>query len=110
MAGKSSLRLRNHYNRTLSDEEAENVPVCHFMKDGVLMRKYGPPEIRATDEWKVYRQIVAYNKYRSYISGPILLHYQAILLHYQLVVTLLVNLELHYRLMLHYWALLHYRA
>ncbi len=44
------------------------------------------------------------------LSGPILLHYQAILLHYQLVVTLLVNLELHYLLMLHDWALLHYRA
>ncbi len=37
------------------------------------------------------------------LSGPILLHYQ-------LVVTLLVNLELRYWLMLHYWALLHYRA
>ncbi len=29
-------------------------------------------------------------------------YYRAILLHYQLVVTLSVNLELHYRLMLHY--------
>ena len=30
--------------------------------------------------------------------------------HYQLVATLLVNLELHYRLMLRYWTLLHYRV
>ena len=44
------------------------------------------------------------------LSGPILLHYHAILLHYQLVVTLSVNLELQYQLMLHYTALLHYRA
>ncbi len=44
------------------------------------------------------------------LSGPILLHYRAILLHYQLVVTLSVNLELQYRLMLHYMALLLYRA
>ncbi len=44
------------------------------------------------------------------LSGPISLHYHAILLHYQSVVTLSVNLELHYRLMLHYGALLHYRA
>ena len=44
------------------------------------------------------------------ISEPILLHYRAILLHNQLVVTLSVHLELHYRLMLHYRALLHYRA
>ncbi len=32
--------------------------------------------------------------------GSILLHYRAILLHYQLVVTLSVNLKLHYRLMI----------
>ena len=44
------------------------------------------------------------------LSEPILLHYRAILLHYQLVITLLLNLELHYRLMLQYRALLHYRA
>ena len=44
------------------------------------------------------------------LPGPILLHYRAILLHYRLVITLSVNLELNYRLMLHYWALLHYRA
>ncbi len=44
------------------------------------------------------------------LSGPILLHYWAIVLHYQFVITLLVNLELHYLLMLHYRALLHYRT
>ncbi len=45
------------------------------------------------------------------LSGPILLHYQASLLHYKLDVTLSVNLELHYRLHVTlYRALLHYRA
>ena len=39
------------------------------------------------------------------LSGLILLHYQAIWLHYKLVVTLSVNLELHDRLLLHYRAL-----
>ncbi len=39
---------------------------------------------------------------------PILLYYRAILLHYQLAVTLSVNLKLHYRLILHYWALLQF--
>ncbi len=49
-------------------------------------------------------------KFCSYNIGPILLHYRVIWLHYRLVVTLSVYLELHYRLMLHYMALLHYRA
>ncbi len=44
------------------------------------------------------------------LSGPNLIHYREILLHCHIVVTLSVNLELHYRLMLHYRFLLHYRA
>ena len=48
--------------------------------------------------------------FRVKLSGPILLHYQAALLHYQFVVTLWVNWEFRYWLMLHYCALLHYRA
>ena len=46
-------------------------------------------------------------KFRIYIIGAYSITLPG---DYQLVVTLSVNLELHYQLTLHYWALLHYRA
>ena len=66
-AQKSDTDLVELCNKALSVEEADKVPVCYFVKDGVLMRKYRPPNIPATDEWKVYRQIVVPTKYRSEI-------------------------------------------
>ncbi len=41
--------------------------MCYFVNDGVLMRKYRPPEIPVTDEWRAYRQIVVPTNYRSEI-------------------------------------------
>ncbi len=74
MAGKSSLRLRKSdtylielYHKALSVEERDKVPVCYFVKDGVLVRMYRSPYIPVTDEWKVYRQIFVPTKYRSQI-------------------------------------------
>ncbi len=58
------------YDKALSDEEAGKVPVCYFVQDDVLMRKYRkfiPPEIPVGDEWRVLRQIVVPSKYRSEI-------------------------------------------
>ncbi len=64
-AQKSDTDLVQLCNKALSVEAADKVPVCYFVKDGVLMRKYRPPNIPATDEWKVYRQIVVLTKYKS---------------------------------------------
>ena len=66
-AQKSDTDLVELCNKALSVEEADKVPVCYFVKDGVLMRKYRPPNIPATDEWKVYRQIVVLKKYKAEI-------------------------------------------
>ncbi len=66
-AQQSHSDLIELYNKALLVDEADKVPVCYFVKDVVLMRKYRPPEIPATDEWKVYRQIVVPSKYRSEI-------------------------------------------
>ncbi len=57
-AQKSDKDLIELYNNALSVEEADKVPVCYVVKDGVLMKKYRPAEIPVTDEWTVYRQIV----------------------------------------------------
>ena len=37
------------------------------LDEEVQMRKYTPPNIPATDEWRVYRQIVVPTKYKSEI-------------------------------------------
>ncbi len=55
------------YNKAFSVEKQDKVPVCYFVKDGVLMRTYRPPDIPVTDEWQLYRQIVVSTKYRSEI-------------------------------------------
>ena len=66
-AQKSDTDLVDLCNKALTVEDADKVPVCYFAKYVVLMRKYRPPNIPATDEWKVYRQIVVPSKYRSEI-------------------------------------------
>ncbi len=64
---KSDTDLIELYNKALSVEEADKVPVCYFESDCVLMRKYRPPDTLATDEWKVYRENIVPSKYRSEI-------------------------------------------
>ncbi len=63
-AQKSDTGLINLYDKALSVEEADKVPVCYFVQDGVLVRKYRAPEIPASDEFKVLKQIMAPTKYR----------------------------------------------
>ncbi len=41
--------------------------MCYFVKDGVVMGEYRPPDIPARDEGRVCRQIVVPSKYRSEI-------------------------------------------
>ena len=37
----------------VDEEEATTMPGCYFRKNGVLMRKWRPPEVPASHEWKV---------------------------------------------------------
>ena len=60
----SSLR-----KEALSESEIKEVPVGYFLKDGILMRKYRPPEVPATEEWSVIQQVVVPKPYRSEIMA-----------------------------------------
>ena len=42
----------------LSSDEAEKVSVCYFKRNGVLMRKWRPPDALLDENWKVVHQIV----------------------------------------------------
>ena len=37
----------------VDEHEATMVPGCYFQKNGILMRKWRPPEVLAPHEWKV---------------------------------------------------------
>ena len=46
------------FERALDEKEISQVPVCYYVKNGILMRKWRPPDVSAEDEWTVNHQIV----------------------------------------------------
>ena len=55
------------FDRALDENEMSQVPVCYFVKNDILMRKWRPPDVSADDEWTVNHQIVAPRAYRPEI-------------------------------------------
>ena len=51
-------------NNCLTEEESYELPVCYFLKDGVLMRKWRPSTTPVDDEWENVYQIVMPKQYR----------------------------------------------
>jgi hypothetical protein len=51
--------------RAVSLEETEQVPVCFYTKNGVLMRKYRPPSEPANEQWQVIHQIIVPKIYQN---------------------------------------------
>ena len=53
--------------RALPEDEILQVPMCYYIKNGILMRKWRPYDVSADDEWAVYHQIVVPKSYRHEI-------------------------------------------
>ena len=53
--------------RALDEKEIDQVPVCFYVKNGILMRKWRPPDVSAEDECTVNHQIVVPRVYRPEI-------------------------------------------
>ena len=53
--------------RALTENEISEVPMCYYIKNGILMRKWRPFDVPADDEWAVYHQIVVPKSYRHEI-------------------------------------------
>ena len=53
--------------RALPEDEISQVPMCFYVKNGILMRKWRPYDVPADDEWAVYHQIVVPKSYRHEI-------------------------------------------
>ena len=49
----------------LCEHEADKVPVCSYIKNGILMKKWRPPTTSPKDEWQVSHQIVVPKLYRD---------------------------------------------
>ena len=55
------------FDRALDENEMSQVPVCYYVKNDILMRKWRPPDVSADDEWTVNHQIVVPRAYRPEI-------------------------------------------
>ena len=53
--------------RDLPEDEISQVPMCYYIKNRILMRKWRPSDVSADDEWAVYHQIVVPKSYRHEI-------------------------------------------
>ncbi|KAJ8040053.1 hypothetical protein HOLleu_14244 [Holothuria leucospilota] len=51
----------------LTEDESEDVPVCFYFKNKILMRKWRPPDAALDEEWRIYHQIVVPRTYRREI-------------------------------------------
>ena len=46
------------FHKAVSETDLAQDPICFYIKNGILMRKWRSPEVRADDEWAVNHQIV----------------------------------------------------
>ena len=53
------------FKLVLSPVELDKVPVGYFVRNGVLMRRWRPPNIPASEEWSVVHLIVVPKVYQS---------------------------------------------
>ena len=55
--------------RSLPPHEFDKVPVCLYKEDDILMRKWRPPDVAASDDWSVLHQIVVPTIYRREVMS-----------------------------------------
>ncbi|KAJ8025620.1 hypothetical protein HOLleu_33227 [Holothuria leucospilota] len=51
----------------LTEDESKDVPVCFYLKNNILMRKWRPPDALLDEEWRIYHQIMVPRTYRREI-------------------------------------------
>ena len=53
------------FQNMVSEDEISSVPCCYYKKNGVLMRKWRPPDVPSDAEWAVKHQVVLPKSYRN---------------------------------------------
>ena len=56
--------LQKLREQAISEVEASKVPGCYYLKNDVLMRKWRPRKVSASNEWRVVHQVVIPPLYR----------------------------------------------
>ena len=59
--------LSSLFERTVDEKDVPSEQVCFYLKNGILMRKWRPPDASIDDEWLVKHQIVVPTTYRTEI-------------------------------------------
>ena len=54
----SDPEISPFFDRALDENAMSQVPVCYYVKNDILRRKWLPPHVSADDEWTVNHQIV----------------------------------------------------
>ena len=52
------------FQKAVTPEEAALEPICFYLKNGVLMRKFRPPQMPPDEDWPEQHQIVVPTSYR----------------------------------------------
>ena len=58
---KKDSTLSSLFQNMVSEDEISSVPCCYYQKNGVLMRKWRPPDVPSDAEWAVKHQVVLPN-------------------------------------------------
>ena len=69
---KSDSELSPLLQEALCESKAAKVPICYYMKSGILMHKWRPPTVAADEEWQVSHKIVVPNCYHADILSLVL--------------------------------------
>ena len=55
---QKELEILSLFQKAVSEVDLAQDPICFYIKDGILMRKWRSPEVPADDEWAVNYLIV----------------------------------------------------
>ena len=58
-------KLVSFMSRAVNVEEIADTPVCFYVKSGILMRKFRPPEVPASETWREVHQNVVPTCYKG---------------------------------------------
>ena len=64
-AQQNDSKLVSFMSRAVDVEEIANTPVCFYVKSGILMPKFQPPEVPASKTWREAHQIVVPTCYKG---------------------------------------------
>ena len=62
---QKDVTLSSLFQNMVSEDEISSVPFCYYKKNGVLMRKWRPPDVPSDAEWAVKHQVVLPKSYRN---------------------------------------------